>query len=77
MHLLLRRIYNKSVFFSIVNELLRHGNLSSACFIEVEDDTFNTPLLLACESGHYSVARVLLEAKADPNVRLAYFKDTS
>lgn len=57
------------MYCSIVKELIRHGKKSKIDLIVDEDDDSNTPLHLACANGHYNVAKVLLEAQADPGVR--------
>lgn len=52
-----------------MKELIRHGKKIKIDLIVDEDDDSNTPLHLACAKGHYVVAKVLLEAEADPDVR--------
>ena len=63
-----------SVVYSVVKELIRHGEMMKLDLIVDEDDDSNTPLHLACINGHYQVARVLLDAEADPDVRLASYR---
>ena len=53
-----------------MKELIRHGEKVKLDLIVDEDDDSNTPLHLACINGHYQVARALLNANADPDVRL-------
>ena len=49
--------------------MIRYGKRMKLDLIEDEDDDSNRPLHLACTNGHYNVARALLDAKADPDVR--------
>ena len=56
-------------FTSVVKELVRHDKKAKLDLIWDEDDDSNTALHLACINGHYNVAKVLLEADTDPNVR--------
>ena len=59
--------------FSVVKELIRHGGKENIDLIDDEDDDSNTPLHLACIHGHCQVARVLLDAEVDPDVRLVNY----
>ncbi len=58
------------IVISVVKEMIRHGVQRSIDLIGDEDDDSNTPLHLACINGHYWVAKVLLDAEADPDARL-------
>ena len=55
---------------SVVEELLKRAPQSNADLVEDQDKRSYTPLHLACSHGRYNVAKVLLEAGANPNVKL-------
>ena len=60
------------MYYSVVKELLK----CDADLVKDQDKSLNTALYFACRYGHYKVAVVLLEANADPNVKLVYWKMT-
>ena len=59
------------LYYSVVKELLK----CDADLVKDQDNRLNTALYFACRYGHYKVAVVLLEANADPNVKLVYWEN--
>ena len=54
-----------SICSRVVRELARFKDT----LLFDEDDDSNTPLHLACTNGHYSMAKVLLNAGCDPDAK--------
>ena len=61
---------NIAIHDSVVKELLKRAHQSNFDLIEDLDKRSNTALHFACRLGHYNVAKVLLKAKANPNMKL-------